>query len=353
MSNILNILPPVAMKTNIYGLYYGLSGILFALHKINFNDSINNIVGKIKKFLKNHRFDPQEIPPGIMTGLSGISYVMSIVGEEEWAVETFRSTFNHPLLLKNFTYAYGISGWGIANLYYYSRYLENIYLDNALMAYSNLRKNYLKVRTRKKPGLFWGNSGITLFLSNLYQITKDGELSNLIDVLMQSEIQRFGKVDDDGMEILANGVMSSYIEDGSSGIILSLNHLPEPLFRKYKKYIYSIIKGLEKPTFFIGNSVLYGSAGIILSLLHIKKNIPEMEFLINKILSTLLSNLFIFSVEVENGIRMPVSEYVTKVSFDFGSGISGILYSLYALSQARKRGGETYRFLPLIWEIGR
>jgi serine/threonine protein kinase len=167
---------PYIHRTNNLSLGFGASGVLYTLKRCGFEipktafDWLETRLDKV---------DPRDLPPGLLTGASGIAWGLSELGLEERALELMQVANESALLKDHHSYLYGMAGIGIANLHFYARTNKPEYLRVA----NELGDALLKSEKESAQGIYWendgllhlgygyGQSGVALFLLRLFQVT--------------------------------------------------------------------------------------------------------------------------------------------------------------------------------------
>jgi serine/threonine protein kinase len=217
---------PFIHRTNTLSLGFGASGVLYTLKRCGFGipkpafDWFEQRLDKV---------DPRELPPGLLTGASGIAWSLWELGFEDRALELMKMANESALLKNDHSYLYGMAGIGIANLHFYLRTNKPEYLSMA----QELGDALLKSAQESELGVYWknagllhlgygyGQSGVALFLLRLFQLTGDERFL--------SQGQRAVEFDIAHGEEREGGVLSfprapgdptvvPYLEEGSAGI---------------------------------------------------------------------------------------------------------------------------------------
>lgn len=174
---------PFMHQTNPLSLGFGASGVLYALKKCEFQvpqsaiDWLEKALDKVK---------PGNLAPGLLTGASGIAWVLMELGLEDRAADLMKTANHSPILKKHHSYFYGMAGVGMSNLNFYFHTRKPEYLAMA----EHLGESLLETAQENEKGIYWesddllhigygyGQSGVALFFLRLYQTTgKDKFLS--------------------------------------------------------------------------------------------------------------------------------------------------------------------------------
>jgi len=336
---------PFIYLTNPLSLGFGAGGVLYVLQRVGYR-----IPEDWKRWFLDRitRLDPKEFAPGLLTGLSGIAWVLLELGEAEMAKKVLHYANNHPNLYDDYTLYYGMSGVGMTNLKFYLALSDSKYLEFAehlaciLMekAYNKDNKIYwLNTFSKGMPftGLGFGQSGVALFLLRLYQISglrkwrRIGESALHYD-LSQGEYIESKKV----MSFRdSTGTLEPYIEVGSAGVakvmlrygwIEQARPILKDLYRKY-----SVLAGY-----------LFGISGFIDTLLDAYLFTRDATYLLS-VTRPLegLHDLYLFEPKrssthlvppdrAPEGMAVP-GEGLLRIACDLGTGCAGVLHVLHRL----------------------
>jgi len=217
---------PFIHRTNPLSLGFGASGVLYSLKKCGFDIPKEGTDWLEKKL---ERVRPSELPPGLLTGASGMAWALWELGLEDRAVELMNTANASSLLKTHHSYLYGMSGIGMANLYFYSRTKRPEYLAIA----NDLGDALLRSARENEHGIYWesdgllhlgygyGQSGVALFLLRLFQLSGkerflfEGQRALEFDLAHSEErehgILSFPRAPGDPTVV-------PYLEEGSAGI---------------------------------------------------------------------------------------------------------------------------------------
>ncbi|WP_243027422.1 class III lanthionine synthetase LanKC [Thermus albus] len=333
---------PFAVLTNPLSLGFGAGGVLYALHKAGF--SLNE--SWRKWFIdRARRADPQDFPPGLLTGLAGIAWVLLELGEVEVAREVLGRANHHPSL-EDYTLYYGLSGVGLANLHFYLHDRELAYLDAALDIYRRLasraqRKDgtayWVNRFSGDEPftGLGFGQSGVALFLLRLHQLTGDLAARQDGEAALRFDLAQAERTGPGTMSFRYKGTLEPYVEVGSAGVakvLLRYGWLEEarPLLNELGRK-YSVLPGY-----------LFGIAGVIDTLLDaylLTRGLIHLARLERQLEG--LRTLYLFEPRTcasllpqgrtLEGLAVP-GEGLLRVSCDFATGCAGVLRVLHRVA---------------------
>lgn len=167
---------PKLFSTNPLSLAYGAGGIVYALNKIS-----NLFPDNAAKWILQHEITPDDYPPGLYVGLSGIAWCLLDIGLQQDAERVFRLALPHPLRQQSPDIFYGLAGWGMTCLRFFIETQDEEYLLNAREAAAGLLKTSIRNQrgrcwmnnSENRLGLAHGASGVALFLLYLYLATGD------------------------------------------------------------------------------------------------------------------------------------------------------------------------------------
>ncbi|MEO0185145.1 MAG: class III lanthionine synthetase LanKC, partial [candidate division WOR-3 bacterium] len=210
--------------TGPLNIAYGALGIAYFLEKEQ------RLMDKVKTWIMQHPINSENYPPGLYVGLAGIAWVLYEIGFEEKAREIMEILYKHPLLFSGFDIFYGVSGWGLASIYFYLKTKEEKYLDESFRAGEFLIKSaqnngdscyWKNVDGIIYVGLAHGASGAALFLLYLYLVNGDKRfLKTAIKALEFDLSQAICKEDyiTFPRAIQDKNFLTSYWQYGSAGV---------------------------------------------------------------------------------------------------------------------------------------
>ena len=319
---------PFVYQTNPLSVGFGACGVLYALKKCDF-EVPKDAFDWLERELDQAR--AQDLPPGLLTGSSGVAWSLWELGFEDRARE-FMTIANHSELAKaHHSYFYGIAGIGMANLFFYCRTKNSEYLANA----SGLADHLLEIAQESDEGIFWenddvvhlgygyGQSGVALFLLRLHQMSgKEKFLSRGMRAL-EFDLAH-------GIEI-ENGVISfprgpsdstldPYIEEGSAGIAKVAMR-----YGLWDKMDAILLDAHRKYSSYAG--LLYGLGGFVDVLTDAFVFSRRRDFL--KMARRPLSGIRdVYLVKHSRGAATP-GDGLLRISCDYATGIAGVMRALY------------------------
>lgn len=319
---------PFVHATNPLSLGFGASGVLYALKKCGFE-----IPKCAYDWLeqKLDRVNPQELPPGLLTGASGIAWSLWELGFEDRALALMKMANESPLLKHHHSYLYGMAGVGMANLYLYLRTGGAGYLAMA----TSLADALLKTAQESDKGIYWesdklihlgygyGQSGVALFFLRLSQLSGNEKVLLAGRRALEFDLSH-------GLE-LETGVLSfprapgdttllPYIEEGSAGSAKVAmrygmwDRMEAMLLEIHRKY--SGFTGL-----------LYGLGSFIDALTDafLFSNNPKYLEMAKRPISGIRD---IYLIKQLHGSATP-GDNLFRISCDYATGVAGILRTLH------------------------
>jgi serine/threonine protein kinase len=319
---------PFIHQTNSLSLGFGTCGVLYSLKKCGF-EIPKSAYDWLEQKLDNVTND--DLPPGLLTGTSGIAWSLWDLGFEDRAAELIKMANQSALLKRHHSYLYGMAGVGMANLYLYFRTKKSEYLEMA----SDLAESLLKTAQESDKGIYWesdklihlgygyGQSGVALFFLRLFQLS--GKEKFL------SEGRRALEFDLSHSEERENGVLSfprgpgdptvqPYIEEGSAGIarvairyglLDQMNMILSDAHRKYAGFA----------------GLMYGLGSFIDILTDAFRFSNNVKFL--EMAKRPISGIRdIYLIKQSSGSATP-GDGLFRISCDYATGVAGVLRALH------------------------
>ena len=319
---------PFIHRTNPLSLGFGACGVLYTLKKCGF-EIPTSAYDWLEQGLDRVKSD--DLPPGLLTGASGIAWSLWELGFEDRAVEFMNLANQSALLKRHHSYLYGMAGAGMANLYMYVRTKRSDYLAMA----SDLADSLLEVAQESDRGIYWetddivhlgygyGQSGVALFLLRMFQLSGKETFLSQGRRALEFDISH-------GLEI-ENGVLSfprapsdttlvPYLEEGSAGIArVAIRYgmwdqvemiLPD-VHRKYSGFV-GLLYGLGSFIDVLTDAFLFTN------------NIKFLEMAKRPI--TGVRDLYL--IKHSHGLATP-GDNLFRISCDYATGVAGVLRSLH------------------------
>jgi tRNA A-37 threonylcarbamoyl transferase component Bud32 len=342
-----------ALSTNVLGVAYGISGIQYFLYKTTEDSDreVETVVSRqFAKMLNDNAL--LQLPSGLYQGLAGIAWVLLDLGLVEKAESLIQMTFEMDTIADAQDLFYGAAGWGLANLYFFSKTGNGIYLDKAIAAENIIVKQltrseskliYQNIDGHYYSGLMHGNSGLALFFLRLYQTTGYGKYLDIGTTLLKSEIDRSETISGyiawrkDYSEITTY----PYLRFGSAGIGQVILRYYRELHESWLLQVAELIAKSLKNTFSIYPSQFEGMAGIGGYYLDIYSDTGKQEYLAEA--KHLAKRILIYGIEEESGLAFP-GEELARISCDLATGSSGVGLFLHRL---KYQGSQNELFLDI------
>jgi serine/threonine protein kinase len=319
---------PFMYQTNPLSLGFGACGVLYALKKSGF-EIPNPAYDWLESELDHVK--PEKLPPGLLTGASGIAWTLSEIGREDRAAEFMKLANQSAILKRHHSYLHGMAGIGMANLYFHVRTQRPDYLAMAI----DLADSLLKTPQESDKGIYWendkivhlgfgyGQSGVALFLLRLFQLTGKerflaaGKRALMFDlshgIETESQVLSFPRSPGDT-------TLHPYLEEGSAGIAKvamrygmwdQMDGLLAEVHRKYAGF----------PGF------LFGLASFIdvLTDAYLFSNDPKYLDMAKRPLSGLQA---LYLIKQPHGIATP-GDGLFRISCDYATGAAGVMRTLH------------------------
>ncbi len=317
---------PFAYITNGLSLGFGAAGVLYAIKNSGYE-----IPQKALKWFVDRasKVTPEDFPPGLLTGLSGISWVSWELGYGDLAAKSLEFANRHSLLFSHPSYYYGSAGVGLTNLFLYLKTRKDKYLSESLRIaealLSSAREDDRGLRWEYDGGTYvglgYGQSGIALFFLRLSQITGDKRFLNAGKRALEYDLST-GEELEEGIisykETPDSTTFEPYVEVGTAGIMkvalrygLDVDNLVPDVARKY-----AVFPGL-----------IFGLSGLLDTLVDLNIYKGESEDLAYLPLSGIMS---LFPIDVDGKLAFP-GEGLFRVSCDYATGVAGIMRTFYRL----------------------
>ena len=322
-------------------LYLGDFGVLLSLKYISPNKNINFLVDQ---YLKNSISKNNELTPGLFSGLCGVAIGSFLLGYKDIAINTFEKArqksyiFEECLNLKD-----GIAGYGLTSIFFYQQLQDEKYRTLAEEIASILIK---KAKT-KENFIYWinndcieygfaqGISGISFFFIELYKITQN---ARYLDIAKSTILYLIDSATKEKNALYFNKnskkeYLSPYLE-GSAGIAktfisylkvensVEIQHSLELLLNAYD------FKYLKSPSYDYGLAAI-GDA--LIDLYYLEKSplcLKRLRMVAEGILNYQIK-------DATNELHFP-SAISSHISFDYGTGMSGVIVFLNKLNKVLK-----------------
>jgi serine/threonine protein kinase len=316
---------------------YGALGVAYALKQLK-----EEVPNEVMDWIVRHELRPSVYPPSLYVGLSGIAWVLAELGYPEMSIDALDKAKNHDLLFESADLFCGISGFGLASLYFWLRNQEQRFLQQAVQAGEWL----LQMKREDERGYCWpssdgsvllgyarGSSGTALFLLYLHLATGDDRFLEAGKQALNFDLS-FGIVQGEESgpisfpgDMMSN-IASPYWYVGSAGVGTTLLRYvaatdDDDLKAKLDRVIPDTCR---KYTLFPG--LFNGLAGLGNFLLDCYQFLDDERYL-REAHNVARGNL-LFKIDKASGIAFP-GDYLHRISTDLGTGSSGVGLFLHRL----------------------
>lgn len=338
-------------STNPMSLAHGASGVVYALHKME-----GNVSQKVVDWILDRNLAPELYPPGLFVGLAGIGWAMLEMGLEKESRKVMESSFDHSLLYDSTDLYYGIAGWGLANLKFFTTLKDELFLQKAVEAGNFLVKNL----TENEKGYFWANgddielgyfhgaSGISVFLLYLYLASGKQRFLDVGIKALDFDSNNASTSIDGGISwkrVLDQGrIVYPYLKYGSAGVgTVAARYYRLLGDEKYKSLLEKIYDDTNRkyavfPGLFNG---LSGLGEFLLDLYDVTKEAHHL----NAAYRT-AAGISLFTIEKEDGIAFP-GDGLSRISCDLGTGSAGIGSFLHRLVTGGRANFQLDELFPV------
>ncbi|MFC6355932.1 class III lanthionine synthetase LanKC [Luethyella okanaganae] len=339
---------------NGFGLAHGAAGVVHALRVSGFNAdplALQWIADAVTEYRG------QQI--GLYDGIAGVAWLWRELGMTTSADEITDKLLNVDFDNLTSDLYSGLAGIGLFLLSERDHLRDYDRVDAALADIFEIlarRSQALPDPTASGPqpsvptgrgGLFWGQSGVSLFASRLYQATSDERHLQLAQFTLDYDLAHCVEVDDGSIQMNEGWRVLPYLASGSIGCGLALlQFLDVGGPREYVNML-ATIERVTMTDFVVEPNVSNGRSGLLLFIADL-----ERHGLATSSTSTSfdwhLSQLKLHALQNKVGIAFP-GEQMIRLSTDVSTGAAGVLLTLDA---ARRRlGGDAFSrgdLLPLI-----
>jgi hypothetical protein len=331
----------MVFQTNPLNLAYGACGTALFLQA-----SLGELPPQARDWLVAQSVDLSNYPPGLYSGIAGISWSFAQLGITDRALELFKLVPKSSLAYQAMDIFSGVAGWGMAALALYLRTGEDWLMQLACEAGGFLTKT---VQT-DSDGSFWtdgqnedvplgfafGGSGIAVFLLYLAHVTVDSRFLRLGREALDFDIahaQIKGESLAWGSSTRSLGSRPYWLR-GGGGVTTALVRFAHLLGES--RYLDLARKAVQPcGSFFSAAPHLFeGIASMGESLLDMFLVTGDETYLQKarqKATQTLL-----FKIDRPEGIAFP-GRYLFKISHDYGMGGAGIGFFLIRLLRLAPR----------------
>jgi len=326
---------PFVYQTNSVSLGFGACGVLYALKKCGFEipkcayDRLEQELDHVK---------PEDLPPGLLTGASGIAWSLWDLGFEERAAEFMKMANQSALLKRHHSYLYGMAGIGMANLNLYARTKSPHYLAMA----NDLADSLLQTARENDKGIYWeadklihlgfgyGQSGVALFFLRMFQISGKEKFLSEGRRALEFDLSH-GVETEHGVlsfpRAPADPTSQPYLEEGSAGIAKvamrygmwdSMDMMLSDIHRKYAGFT-GLLYGLGSFVDVLTDAFLFSNDAKFLEMA--KRPISGIRD--------------IYLIQQPHGSATP-GDGLFRISCDYATGAAGVMRALHRFTHIDK-----------------
>lgn len=319
---------PFLHQTNSLSFGFGACGVLYCLKKCGFE------IPKCAYDWLEQRLDgvkPEDLPPGLFTGASGIAWTLWELGLEDHAVHLMKMANESTLKKAHHSYFYGMAGTGMANLFLHARTRAGSYLNAA----NDLADFLLKTAKENDRGIYWdtnklvhlgygyGQSGVALFFLRLFQVSGNEKVLSVGRRALEFDLS-YGIEIEKGVLSFPQGLSDStllpYLEVGSAGIARvairygiwdRMEEILSDVFRKYAGFA-GLLFGLGSFVDILTDAFIFSNNTKFLEMA--KRPIAGIRD--------------IYLMKQLQGSATP-GEGLFRISCDYATGVAGVLRALH------------------------
>ncbi|MDA2520012.1 lanthionine synthetase LanC family protein [Bacillus thuringiensis] len=328
---------PTHPMENPKSLYFGDLGVLLSLKYVLSNNGAESLVNK---YLSNVMTNINQLTPGLFSGLSGVAIGTYLLGNEKDGIDIFKkaiqknSIFEECLNVKD-----GITGYGLANIFFYRQLQDEKYktlaeeIANKLIQKAEIKGDFIYWISDEciEYGFAQGISGIAFFFTELYKITHNTKYLNIAKSIILFLISTSTQ-EGDCLYFNKNSnkeFFSPYLE-GSAGIAKAfVSYLKVDNDMEIKNALKKLLnsydfKYLKSPSFDYGLAAI---GDVLVDLYYLEKH-PLCLNRLRKVAEGILN----YKIEDGQDVYFP-SSISSHISFDYGTGASGIIVFFKKLSK--------------------
>jgi serine/threonine protein kinase len=328
------------LSTNPLNVAYGAVGTALFLKAAH-----REIPEHVYHWLDQQQLSTDTYPPGLFSGLAGIAWGLEELGLKEKAGKAIDLAYQSPLLHESPDVFFGAAGVGFSSLYFFRRTGEGRFLEKA----REIGELLAARASRDENGSHWtnvdgityfghchGNSGIALFLLNLYEATGEPKYLSLATAGLEYEIAHARIGEDSAAWYRAKGdsLEVPYWRFGSAGVGSALirfaSVLGDDRYRSLAEKAGN--SALTKYAVFPGQ--FSGLSGIGEFLIDLYRFTGRQKYLDGAF--NVAEGVLLFQIERPQGVAFP-GEELLRVSTDYGTGSAGIGMFLLRLIEPQPR----------------
>lgn len=317
------------------GLSTGVAGTILSLQSVSIDEKLLNRYEEwlMSSFLRHYTGDI-----GLMDGDSGIA--LSLLKHKPEFSKAIIENLNRGLIItreSDFSYADGLSGYGMLLLKMWKNFQYNEYLLNAKQIGDNILESSDVLLNGSRLGLMDGQLGISLFLLYLYVASKDTKYLQFGECLLDNVLRHKMAVND------SIGIPSSkesttvlpYLGHGSSGLIaVLLRYYKVTQKTYYKVEMERLIQSIHIK-YSVSSGIVDGLAGIGHVLMDLHQFTGKNEY--RDAISDIKDGILLQLVEKKGKHFFP-NHKMRKLDASLKFGTSGILTFL---SRLENQSGES------------
>ncbi|WP_342472990.1 class III lanthionine synthetase LanKC [Metasolibacillus sp. FSL H7-0170] len=275
------------------------------------------------------------IPPGLFTGISGISLKLLQSGFDELAEELLDSISIDNFDSQDYDFFKGKSGYGMVLIYFGNKLKKDIYIQKAetlatsllgILDYYSCNLGTTRVKEKFNIGLFYGFSGVAQFMLDLYCATEKEIYFSYAEKAIELDLS-FKSFDEKGnfgfpRDSININTIQPYLSNGTSGIVAVLLRLAYVSNKKeYLELISQMYPYLEYK-YFVYPGLFNGGAGLAYTLLDLYQFFGQDKF--KGMAKEVIDGICLFAVDMNGDLLLP-GDYLEKISLDFGGGSAGVV----------------------------
>ncbi|WP_214483784.1 class III lanthionine synthetase LanKC [Bacillus sp. SM2101] len=337
--------PSDAKMVNSLSISNGALGVAVTLKLINGEIPSQHINWVLKQEITCEKY-----PQGLYVGLSGIAWALSIIGLKDYATDVMERANNHPLLNKSTDIYTGLSGVGLANLYFWTITRDTSYIKMA----KEVGDRLLDTGIKNEKGIYWpspegethigysrGSSGTALYLLYLYQATNEQKYldcgKEALDFDLNNSIKYEG-IASFPRRVSNSNIVSPYWAFGTAGVATTVLRYFIVTESKYYKDQLNQIETDTFRKFSLFPGLYNGLSGIGNFLLDCYQFLNEEKYLHRAY--DIAKSINSFKILKGDGVAFP-GDNLFRINNDFGTGSSGIALFLHRLLNQ----GSNFNFL--------
>jgi tRNA A-37 threonylcarbamoyl transferase component Bud32 len=332
----------------VVSVSYGLAGVVHGLVSASLP-----VPPALEHAVRTAEPDENLHAPGLWSGLAGLAWVLSGLGEEERAIEVADAALRHPILGEVSDFAYGNAGVGSAALHLFIEFGDRRLLDHAARlgdrisasATSSGGETYWSSGDGVRHiGLAQGGSGIALFLTDLATATgEDSYLRTAADALAGDLAH--GITDADGAlsfpaQAGKSRVRLPYLSAGSAGVgAAMIRHLAAGGdVERFGGPAAAVAADLVRK-YAVRPGLFSGVAGLGSTLLDYFQFTGEAKY--REQASLVAGGLALYASRAEDAVTFPGDD-IGSPRCDYATGSAGIAALLHRLNTS----GPNRNFIP-------